>query len=126
MRKELAAPVSGPLSLAVEASTLWLNVVCSAEVTTAYAKLSGPDEVVGALRERPTAAMWALTLPRTSAPSATTVIDVGGTTTIVGSTAVVGAVIGVAGDICIGGGRVTVNRGDVSRLPPRRPKTRCA
>jgi Putative adhesin len=119
------APASGPVTLAVRAGYLELEVITGPEITAASAELSGSDDVTSGARAAMSADAWTLTIPETG-PAGPVVITSGRFSTIIhGSITGAGIMIGSGGRIVVNGVDVTaaVSGGDggPARLMARLP-----
>ncbi len=105
MKKTFTTPVTGPLSLTINATTLELAVKTVPGLNEAIFELEGPSEVIEGATSRSSGNgdLWAITLPD---PEPTVI---GGTgVTVIGGT-VRGVSVVSSGDIFVGGGRTVIN-----------------
>lgn len=105
MKKTFTTPVTGPLSLTINATTLELAVKTVPGLTEATFELEGPSEVIEGATARAShdGDLWAITLP---APEPT-VIGGQGVTVIGGN--IRGVSMVSSGDIFVGGGTTVIN-----------------
>lgn len=106
LSKQMRAPRSGPVTFAVSADMLWLEVGTDPRITTATAEVTGPPEVTSAVRESMSGSTWSLAWPRTGRSGG---ITIGGGN--YGATVISG---GSYQNIMMGGGRIVVNGVDVT------------
>jgi hypothetical protein len=98
----------GPVTLAVDAEVLWLEVTADRSVRTATAEVTGPAEVAEKASAKMEGGTWTLTLPRTGRrQGGISIVSYGGGSSVITGGDFYDSVMQVGGRIVINGVDVT-------------------